>query len=133
MAEASSARPLVEPKETAENNMDNEDALEIDRAADEERSKKTVSFGESLMPFKKPEFNPATMTGPDMMFQQMFMDPMMKDLEQHVHANTEILDRISKDMEDQRKKRIKDRQTSHIPDDSNTKFVFDHYRSLESI
>jgi hypothetical protein len=53
--------------------MDNEDALEIDRAADEERSKKTVSFGESLMPFKKPEFNPATMTGPDMMFQQVFV------------------------------------------------------------
>lgn len=74
MAEASSARPLVEPKETAENKMDNEDALEIDRNVDEERSKKTVSFGESLMPFKKPEFNPASArTGPDMMFQQVYL------------------------------------------------------------
>jgi hypothetical protein len=91
MAEASSARPLVEPKETAENNMDNEDALEIDRAADEERSKKNVSFGESLMPFKKPEFNPATMTGPDMMFQQVFVLLILFfNLEFEFHTPTHI-------------------------------------------
>ncbi|XP_071128576.1 putative pyridoxal-dependent decarboxylase domain-containing protein 2 isoform X1 [Mytilus edulis] len=118
MAEASSARPLVEPKQVEEKSMEDEPVLEMNRYVEEEKSKKKVSFTETIMPFDKPEFKPGAneMGASEEMFQQMFMDPMMKDLNRHVQANTDILDKISKDMEDQRKQRLKDRQTSHIPE-----------------
>ena len=85
MAEASSARPLVEPKQVSQvdpDTMDEEEALEIDRAeeaVEDDKTKKKVSFTDSLMPFEKPSFDfksgsgPTNhqMTGADMMFQQV--------------------------------------------------------------
>nr|XP_022319864.1 putative pyridoxal-dependent decarboxylase domain-containing protein 2 isoform X1 [Crassostrea virginica] len=79
---------------------------QIDRSElEEERPKqpKKVSFA---------QFDPSAQQH----LNSMFMSPMMKELEAQVKMNTDILDRMNKQMEDERKARLKAKQTAHIPE-----------------
>eukprot|EP00105_Crassostrea_gigas_P024846 XP_011445238.1 PREDICTED: putative pyridoxal-dependent decarboxylase domain-containing protein 2 isoform X3 [Crassostrea gigas] len=51
-----------------------------------------------------------------MQMNSMFMSPMMKELEAQIKVNTDMLDRMNKQMEDERKARLKEKQTAHIPE-----------------
>lgn len=71
-------RPLVEPKQTGEKNVNCDEALEMERSYEEEKAKKKVSFSESFMPFEKPTFKSqvplvSNQMQKDMQFQQVYI------------------------------------------------------------
>ncbi|XP_069123484.1 putative pyridoxal-dependent decarboxylase domain-containing protein 2 [Argopecten irradians] len=85
--------------------------MEMDRKSQQAEEDKTTMS-------KPKQFNPANdmFGGQDHQMFQMFMDPMMKELEEHVSKNTELLDKLNEQMENERKARIKARATAHIPE-----------------
>ncbi|OWF47610.1 putative pyridoxal-dependent decarboxylase domain-containing protein 2 [Mizuhopecten yessoensis] len=86
-------------------------AMEMDRQSREAEEEKPVISTAS-------PFNPANHIdgGHDQQVFQMFMDPMMKELEEHVAINSQLLDKLNEQMENERKARIKARATAHIPE-----------------
>ncbi|KAL5018348.1 hypothetical protein ScPMuIL_004070 [Solemya velum] len=85
---------------------DHSTGMEMDRSTGEEKTTKT----------KKVTFASKQANAPEEGFQKFFMNPMLSELEDRVKENTEILDKINKQMEDERRARLKERQTSHIPE-----------------
>ncbi|KAK6168927.1 hypothetical protein SNE40_020081 [Patella caerulea] len=49
-------------------------------------------------------------------FNQYFMNPMLAEMEKNVRTNTEILDRINQQMENERKDRLRKTMSAHIPE-----------------
>ncbi|XP_048764504.2 putative pyridoxal-dependent decarboxylase domain-containing protein 2 isoform X2 [Ostrea edulis] len=80
--------------------------IEMERSGPEEektKQPKRVSFAQ-FDPMAQQQLN------------SMFMSPMMQELEAQVKVNTDILDRMNKQLEEERKARIKAKETAHIPE-----------------
>ncbi|XP_061167999.1 putative pyridoxal-dependent decarboxylase domain-containing protein 2 isoform X2 [Saccostrea echinata] len=88
--------PVMQPAQPAQ--MDRSEPVD-----DRPKHLKKVSFA---------QFDPSA----QQQINSMFNSPMFQELEAQVKANTDILDRMNKQMEDERKERIKAKQTAHIPE-----------------
>ncbi|XP_033734723.1 putative pyridoxal-dependent decarboxylase domain-containing protein 2 [Pecten maximus] len=101
---------------SANNNVHTPPGME-DSTMEMDRQSRQTEEDKSMVPRASP-FHPANemFGGQDQQLFQMFMDPMMKELEEHVAINSELLDKLNEQMENERKARIKARATAHIPE-----------------
>ncbi|XP_060067143.1 putative pyridoxal-dependent decarboxylase domain-containing protein 2 [Ylistrum balloti] len=86
-------------------------AMEMDRQTGQTEEVKSMTSRASPFHLATESFG-----GQEQQAFQMFMDPMMKELEEHVAKNSELLDKLNEQMETERKARIKARATAHIPE-----------------